>query len=89
MESEAQQVAKPIGGLHLPIQDEVPRQVTTTKVTERSHFAFSISKHFLESILCGVVEMNVYRLILRRSWPCDVDTQHKGLDDVYIVFGDG
>jgi hypothetical protein len=30
MESEAQQVAKPIGGVRLPIQDEVPQQVTTT-----------------------------------------------------------
>ena len=63
MESEAQQVTKLIGGLRLPIQDEVPRQVTTTEVTERSHFTFSIGKHFFESILCDVVEMNVYRII--------------------------
>ena len=44
MESEAQQMAKPISGLHLPIQDGVPQQVTMTEVTERSHFAFSIGK---------------------------------------------
>jgi hypothetical protein len=86
MESEAQQVPKLIGGLCLPIQDMVSRQATTTKVTERSCFTFSIGKHFFESILCGVVETNVYHLILGRTWPCDVDTQHKGLDVVYIVF---
>jgi hypothetical protein len=33
--------------------------------------------------------MNVYRLILRRSWPCGVDARHKGHGIVYIVFGDG
>ena len=33
--------------------------------------------------------MNVYRLILRRSWPCGVDARHKGHDIAYIVFGDG
>ena len=91
MESEAQQVAKPIGGFRLPIQDGVPQQVTMTEVTrEVTSLSQSVNFFFFfESILCGVVEMNVYRHILRRSWPCGVDAQHKGHSIVYIVFGDG
>ena len=40
---------------------------------------FSISKRYFESIPCDIVKMDVCQLILGRSWPCDVNAQHKGV----------
>jgi hypothetical protein len=60
-----------------------------TQVTERCHFTFSIGKHYSNLILCDVVEMDVCHIILGRLWQFDVDAQHKGRDNVYIIFEDG
>lgn len=62
---------------------------TETLVTERSHFTFSIGKHYSYSILCDVVEMDACHLILGRLWQFDVDVQHQGRANVYIIFRDG
>jgi hypothetical protein len=39
---------------------------------------YSISKLYFESIPYGIVKMDVCQLILERSWPCDINAQHKG-----------
>jgi hypothetical protein len=65
------------------------KQGPDTLVTERSRFTFSIRKHYSDSILCDVVEMNACHLILGRPWQYDVDAQHKGRDNIYIVFQEG
>jgi hypothetical protein len=62
---------------------------TETLVTERSRFTFSIGKHYSDSILCDVVEMDACHLILGRPWQFDVDAQHQGKANVYIIFRDG
>jgi hypothetical protein len=48
---------------------------TETLVTERCRFTFSIGKHYSDSILCDVVEMDACHLILGRPLPFDVDAQ--------------
>jgi hypothetical protein len=48
---------------------------TKTLVIERCHFTFSINVHYLDSILCDVVEMDACHLILGRPWQFDVDAQ--------------
>jgi hypothetical protein len=65
------------------------KQGRETLVTERSHFTFSIGKHYSDSILCDVVEMDACHLILGRPWQYDVDAQHKRQDNIYIVFREG
>jgi predicted SprT family Zn-dependent metalloprotease len=49
------------------------KQGTETLVTERCRFTFFIHKHYSDSILCDVVEMNACHLILGRPWQFDVD----------------
>ncbi|XP_059429202.1 uncharacterized protein LOC132163019 [Corylus avellana] len=44
---------------------------TKTLVTERCRFTFSIGKHYSDSILCDVVEMDACHLILGRLWQFD------------------
>lgn len=65
------------------------KQGTETLVTEQYCFKFSIGKHYSDSLLCDVVEMNAYHIILGRPWQYDVDVQHKGQDNIYIIFCDG
>ena len=60
-----------------------------TLFTERCRFTFSINKHYLDSLLYDVVEMDACHIILGRPWQYDVDAQHKGRDNIYIVFLDG
>jgi len=43
--------------------------------TERCRFTFSIGKHYSDSILCDVVEMDACYLILGRPWQFDIDAQ--------------
>jgi hypothetical protein len=62
---------------------------TKTLVTEQCHFTFSINKHYSDSLLCDVVEMDACHIILGRPWQYDVDAQHKGRDNIYIIFRDG
>jgi hypothetical protein len=62
---------------------------TKKQVFERCHFTFLIRKHNSDSVLCDVVEMDACHIILERPWQYDVDTQHKGKDNVYIIFCDG
>jgi hypothetical protein len=61
---------------------------TETLVTERCRFRFSINKHYSNSLLCDV-EMDACHIILGRPWQYDMDAQHKGRDNIYIVFQDG
>jgi hypothetical protein len=65
------------------------KQGTETLVTERCRFTFSIGKHYSDSILCDVMEMDMCHLILGRPWQFDVDAQHQGRANVYIIFQDG
>jgi hypothetical protein len=65
------------------------KQGLETIVTKRSRFTFSIGKHYSDSILCDIVEMDACHLILGRPWQYDVDAQHKGRDNIYIVFREG
>jgi hypothetical protein len=41
---------------------------TETLVTERCRFTFSIGKHYSDSLLCDVVEMDACHIILGRPW---------------------
>jgi hypothetical protein len=50
---------------------------TETIVTERCRFTFSIGKHYSDSILCDVVEMDACHLILGRPWQFKVDAQQQ------------
>jgi hypothetical protein len=43
--------------------------------TERFRFTFLIGKHYSDSILCDVVDMNACHLILGRPWQFDMDAQ--------------
>jgi hypothetical protein len=65
------------------------KQGTETLVTEQCRFTFSIGKHYSDSLLCDVVEMDACHIILGRPWQYDVDAQHKGQENIYIVFRDG
>ena len=60
-----------------PYKIEWIKRGPETLVTERSHFTFSIEKHYSDSILYDVVEMDACHLILGRPWQYDVDAQHK------------
>jgi hypothetical protein len=51
------------------------KQGTETLVTERCCFTFSIGKHYSDSILYDVMEMDACHLILGRPWQFDVDAQ--------------
>jgi len=46
---------------------------TEKLVIERCLFTLSIDKHYSDSILCDVVEMDACHLILGRPWHFDVD----------------
>jgi hypothetical protein len=62
------------------------KQGTETLVTKRCRFTFSIGKHYSDSILCDVVEMDECHLILGRPWQFDMDAQHQERANVYIIF---
>jgi hypothetical protein len=52
-------------------------------------FHISIGKHYSNSILCDVVEMDACHLILGRPWQFDMDAQQQGRANVYTIFQDG
>lgn len=62
---------------------------TETQVSERCNFPFSVGKHYSNSILCDVVEMDAFHIILGRPWQFELDVQYKGRDNVHIIFWDG
>jgi hypothetical protein len=65
------------------------KQGTKIQVSERCRFTFSISKHYSDLMLCDVVKRDACHIIIGRPWQFDVDAQHKGRDNIYIIFWDG
>jgi hypothetical protein len=49
------------------------KQGTATLVSKRCHFTFLIGKHYSDSIMCIVVDMEACHLILGRPWQFDVN----------------
>jgi predicted SprT family Zn-dependent metalloprotease len=58
-----------------PYKIEWIKRGTEALVTERIRFTFSIGKHYSDSILCDVVEMDACHLVMERPWQFDVDAQ--------------
>jgi len=46
---------------------------TKTQLSERCHFTLLIGKHYSDSVLCDVMEMDACHVILGRPWQFDVD----------------
>ena len=60
-----------------------------TLVTQQCRVTFSISKCYVDEVVCDVVEMDVCHLILGRPWQYDVGATYRCKDNVYVFFKDG
>ena len=56
---------------------------TEIMVNEIYRVKFSIGKHYLDEIMCDVVDMNACHLLLGRPWQFDKNIVHKGKDNTY------
>lgn len=57
---------------------------TETRVTDTCRIQFSIGKHYVDEIICDVVEMDACHMILDRPWQFDVDATYKGRENVCL-----
>ncbi|XP_057509160.1 uncharacterized protein LOC130791849 [Actinidia eriantha] len=56
------------------------------KVTDTCRVKFSISKCYIDEVLCEVVAMDACHLLLGRPWQHDVDAVHEEKDNVYVFY---
>ena len=60
-----------------------------TLVTQQCCVTFSMSKCYVDEVVCDVIEMDACHLILGRCWKYDVDATHRYKDNVYVFYKNG
>ena len=56
----------------------------TIKVTGICYALIAIGKHYKDTIICDVVDMDASHILLGRHWQFDVDITYNGRDNIYI-----
>ncbi|XP_077217939.1 uncharacterized protein LOC143852441 [Tasmannia lanceolata] len=65
------------------------KKVSETKVIERCGILFSIGKYYKDEVVCDVIDMEACHILLGWPWQYDVDSTHRGKDNVYVFVKDG
>ena len=59
------------------------------KVTQQCLVSIAIGWSYKDAILCDVIDKDICHLLLGRPWQHDLDSTHKGRDNLFIFYKDG